>query len=56
MVINGFLLILAVLTAVGVFVAESIDCPRRRTERLAKQKAGSLGIEISTPHVRSQQG
>jgi hypothetical protein len=44
MVINVFLSALAVMTAAGVFVAESIDRPRRRTERLAKQEAAQCQL------------
>jgi hypothetical protein len=44
MVIDGFLLALAVLTAAGVYVTESIDRPRRRTERLAKQEAAQCHL------------
>jgi hypothetical protein len=39
MVITGFLLVLAAITAVGVFATESVDRPRRRKERLAAQVA-----------------
>ncbi|WP_242154727.1 hypothetical protein [Sphingomonas sp. BAUL-RG-20F-R05-02] len=55
MVINAFLLALAVMTAAGVFVTESIDRPRRRTERLAKQEVVSFDRDISSPLSRGHQ-
>ena len=33
----GFLAVLATITAIGVFATESVDRPRRRSERLAPQ-------------------